>query len=203
MIDLPAFDRRGLLGGMAALLGVASLPLDALAKPARRARFLPPARFTLLSRVADTMLPTTDTPGALAAEVPARLDAMLRDWAAPATRNEIAGAMDRIDAAALSARGRGFVQLPAADQAEVLRAHDIAALQPAPRAEGDKPSFFDLSLPTVDPGYKRLKGLVISLYYYSPIASEHELPYEHVPGAFEPSLKLTPESRPYLGLGPI
>jgi len=200
MIDLPALDRRSMLAGLGALLGVAALPPAALAAPANAARFLPPARFALLSGVADTILPTTDTPGALVAEVPARLDAMLRDWAAPATRDEIIAALDRIDTAARTAKGRSFVALSPEERAEVLRAHDAAALRAAPRADGSKPKLFDPDSVPIDPGYKRLKALVVNLYYYSSTGSEHELRYEHVPGPFEPSIKLTPESRPYLDI---
>jgi hypothetical protein len=203
MNNIPAFDRRGMLAGMAALLGVATLPAEALAAPAKPARFLPRPKFDLLSSVADTILPTTDSPGALVAEVPARIDAMLQAWAAPATLAEITGALDRIDAAARKAKGRGFVALSVAERAEVLRAHDAAALKPVPSAAGAKPKLFDLNAVTIDPGYKRLKALIVNLYYYSPTGSENELLYEHVPGTFEPSIKLTPTSRPYLGVGPV
>lgn len=203
MIDLPAFDRREMLAGLGALLGVAALPLEAMAVPAKRPSYLPRAGFALLSSVADTILPPTDTPGALAAKVPARLDAMLKDWAAPATRAEIIGALDRIEAAARTAKGRGFAVLSSEERTEVLRAHDAASLKPAPRAGGNKSALFDMSAAAMDPGYKRLKELVIALYYYSPTGSENELLYEHVPGPFEPSIKLTQTSRPYLGLGPI
>lgn len=203
MNDIPPFDRRGILAGMAALLGVAMLPAEALAAPAKAARFLARPRFDLLSSVADTILPTTDTPGALVAKVPARLDAMLKAWAAPATRAELLGALERIDAAARKAKERGFVALSAAERAEVLRAHDATALKSAPSADGTKPKLFDLNAVAIDPGYKRLKALIVNLYYYSPTGSENELLYEHVPGPFEPSIKLTPTSRPYLGVGPV
>jgi hypothetical protein len=203
MNDIPAFDRRGMLVGMAALLGVATLPAEALAAPVRSARFLARPRFDLLSSVADTILPTTDTPGALVAKVPARLDAMLKAWAAPATRAELMGALDQIDAAARKAKGRGFVALSTAERTDVLRAHDAAALKSAPSADGTKPKLFDPAAVAVDPGYKRLKALIVNLYYYSPTGSENELLYEHVPGPFEPSIKLTPNSRPYLGVGPV
>lgn len=203
MAHFPHFDRRAMLAGLATLLGVAALPAEALSAPVRKARFLPRAQFALLAAVADTILPTTDTPGALAAKVDVRLDAMLRDWASQATREEIGSALARIDAAARTAKVRTFAALSPQDRAEVLRDHDKAALKAAPPADGSKPKMFDLLAVPSDPGYKRLKELVIALYYYSPIGSANELLYEHVPGPFEPSIKLTPASRPYLGLGPV
>jgi hypothetical protein len=203
MLDQNALGRRGVLAGLAALLGVAALPLEALAAPARTERFLPPTRFDLVTGIADTILPSTDTPGALAADVPARLDAMLRDWAAPATREELLGALDRVDAAAIAAKGRGFSALSFEDRTEVLKAHDLSALKPAPNPDGTKAAFFDFASPLLDPAYKRLKGLVITLYYFSQTGSDHELKYEHVPGQFEPSVKVSPSSRPYLGVGSL
>lgn len=203
MIDMQDLDRRNVLAGLAALLGVATLPAQALAGPTKAARHLPQKRFALLAGVCDTILPTTDTPGALAAGVPARIDAMVRDWAAPSTRDELLGALDRIDSAARTARGRAFLALSPEQRAEVLREHDKTALKAAPRTDGSKPLLFDLNAVPADPAYKRLKDLVIALYYYSPTGSEHELRYEHVPGPFEPSIKLTPASRPYLGLSPL
>ena len=198
----PTFDRREALGRMALLLGVAALPATALAAPAAGTRpFLSPARLRLLGAVADTMLPRTDTPGALAAKVPARLDAMLGHWASAATRDAIAGALTRIDEAARTAHGKGFAALPAIGRATLLTDHDKAALKPAPGAATANLSLFRALPECVDPGYRALKGLVIELYYYSPEATATELVYEHVPGKFEPSLKLTAASRPYLGVG--
>lgn len=202
MIDLTHLDRRHMLGGIAALLGVAVLPAEALAASGKTRRYLPHARFALLSAVADTILPTTDTPGALVAKVPERLDAMLRDWAAPSTRENMIGALSRIDTAARKAKGKGFAALPAPERAEVLRDHDKAALKSLPRADGSKPMLFDINAVPTDPGYKRVKDLVILLHFYSPTGSEHELVYEHVPGPFEASIKLAPGARPYLGVDP-
>ncbi len=203
MIDPTHFDRRSMLGSIAALLGVAALPAEALAASVQTRRYLPRFRFALLSAVADTILPTTDTPGALVAKVPERLDAMLRDWAAPATREDMIGALSRIDAAAQKAKGKGFAALTAPERAEVLREHDKAALKSAPRADGSKPMLFDFNAVPTDPGYKRVKDLVILLHFYSPTGSEHELVYEHVPGPFEPSIKLAAGARPYLSIGPV
>ena len=52
-----------------------------------------------------------------------------------------------------------------------------------------------------DPGYHRIKTLVLSLYYNSEIAMTQELVYEHVPGEWVPSLEITPGMRPFAGGG--
>lgn len=200
-----ALDRRELLGRMALLLSAASLPAEALAAPVAKARrFLKPAQFTLLSAITDTILPATDTPGALAAKVPARLDAMLAGWASAQTRSEIAGALDRVEAAARAQKGKGFAALSAADRTALLAPHDAAALAKVPPPPGT-PKAVSFVPPNyvADPGYLRLKELTINLYYYSETGSANELLYEHVPGKWQPSIKVDARSRPFLGVGPL
>jgi Gluconate 2-dehydrogenase subunit 3 len=196
MIDTFVMDRREMIARFALLLGATALPAQAFAAPK--------ARFALLSAVVDTILPATDTPGAVAAGVPARLDGMLRDWASAETRTSVVGALGRIDASAKAAKQIGFTALSSADRTALLTAYDLAALKSVPPPSNPPPgnpyapSFF-----VVDPGYLRLKDLAINLYYFSEIGSANELEYNHVPGKWQPSLKLTPQSRPYLGTGPF
>lgn len=57
---------------------------------------------------------------------------MLANWATPQSRIEIAGALDRIEAAARAQKGKSFATLSAADRLAVLRPHDAAALKSAP-----------------------------------------------------------------------
>lgn len=199
-----SLDRRALLGSMAAALGIAMLPAEALAAGKRAARrTLGKPQFALLTAVVDTILPTTDTPGALAANVPARLDGLLGTWASPETRASVVGALDRIEAAARGAKGKGFAKLSPAERTELLKAHDAAALKPVPAPPGAPKSAFSMAAYVADQGYLKVKELTISLYYYSEVGTANELVYEHVPGKFEPSIKLTPQSRPYLGPGPF
>lgn len=204
MFQTDAIDRRDAMARIALLLGATALPAEAFAAGAAKAKpYLATGQFALLSAVADTVMPATDTPGALAAKVPARLDAMLGAWAAPATRDAIGGAMLRIDEAAKAKTGKSFAKLNAKQRESVLRPHDAAALAKTgkPTTSGKFP--FGSYIPVADPGYLRLKTLIVDLYYYSPEASATELVYEHVPGKYEPSVKLTPQSRPYLGVGPF
>ena len=205
MTDPMNLDRRSILERMALLIGVAVLPVEALAVPVTRTRpFLAPSQSKLLSAVSDTILPATDTPGAVAAGVPDRLDALLKDWASPETRSAIAGALARIDAAAIAQKQSGFAALTPVEREVVLRLHDASALKSVPPPpDAPKTNFFSGVSYVADPGYLRIKDLVINLYYYSEIAASHELIYEHVPGQWQPSIKLTPQSRPYLGVGPF
>lgn len=201
-------DRRALIQRMGLLLGATALPLEAFAAPARGAkRFLSAPRFKLLSALADTILPATDTPGALAAGVPATIDAMLVSWASPKTCAEAVTALDRIDLAARAQTKRRFVQLSAAGRAAFLGPYDAAALKKVPPPPGSpSANFFFRPTYVVEQGYYVIKDLVLDLYYFSELATSGDNPeliYEHVPGKFEPSVRLTPQSRPHLGTGPF
>lgn len=201
-----ALDRRALLQRMALLLGATAIPAEAFAaaKSRARKRFLVPAQYALVSAVAETIVPATDTPGAIGAGVPAKLDAMLGNWASASTRKQVTDALARIDAAAMTAQKKSFVALTPALREKVLLSHDAAALKnvPAPN-NAPKMSFFSPVPYVADPGYLKLKELVIALYYNSEIAMTKELVYEHNPGTWQPSIKITENSRPWASTGPF
>lgn len=200
MLDM---DRREMLGRMAFLLGAAALPGEALAAPAPRARpFLNPARMRLLSAVADTMIPKTDTPGALDAKVPAKFDALLLNWAAPARRVELVGALSKIDALALAQEKAGFAALTPEKRTALLTAHDAAALKAVPDTRKLTGMAAMMAGPAVaDPAYAKLRELIILLFFVSEEALTSVLEYEHSPGSWTPSIKVTPQTRNTGGLG--
>lgn len=157
---------------------------------------------TLLKAVADTLLPRTETPGAIDVGVPALFEALLLNWASPARREQLIQALSAIDETARSQTGRAFVALPSASQLDVLTIHDAAALAIADSADISKDRFTGVpksnsagSLLTathaVDPGYAKLKELLVTLYYFSEPALTSELTYDPVPGSWESSVPLT------------
>lgn len=189
-------DRRSLLAGIGALLGLHVLPVDALALPAAgdgkensslSKSYISPEMTALATAFADTLIPHTDTPGAVDAGVPAVFDSLMRDWAAPDHRDHLLGALKAVDAAAVAAAGRPLAQLSPGERTKFLTAYDAAQFQAAP----------DPSAPEVT--YLRLKDLVVSLYYLSEAGSTEELRYEQVPGAWEPSIPLTAQTRAWAG----
>jgi gluconate 2-dehydrogenase gamma chain len=200
MLDM---DRRTLLERMAFLLGVAAVPDEALARPAARAKkFLDAGRMRLLSAVAETMIPQTDTPGALAAKVPAKFDALLANWASPARRVELVGALARIDALAMAQEKVGFVALTPEKRYALLTAHDAAALKNVPRKVKLTGMAAMMAGPAVaDEAYGKLRELIISLFFNSEEALTSVLTYEHNPGGWTPSIKVTPDTRNTGGMG--
>lgn len=150
-------DRRSLLQRALLLAGAALAPgltVEALAQEAAEApQLLDAPRFALLAAVADTIVPRTDTPGAVDVGVPKAVDGLLRLWASPERRAELIGALDTIDKLAVDQDKQGFARLTPARRHAVLSAYDAAALKPlaAPLGAGAVPP-----TPT-DPNYGRAK----------------------------------------------
>lgn len=206
MIDIDQMDRRALLQRAFLLIGATAFPSDAVlaATVAKGKRFLDAYHFTLLTAFADTIVPATDTPGAVGAGVPAKLDGMLLSWASPANRTVILEALIRIDSAAKLAKKKGFAALSAEERNAVLRPHDLAALaKVTPPANAPRASPFSPTPWVADNGYLKVKELVTALYYSSETAMTKELIYEHVPGKWLPSINATPSTRPWASTGPF
>lgn len=234
MIDHFGMDRRALLQRALMLTGTAMLPggtqaLAAAVKAGKKA--LTPARLTALTALADTIVPKTDSVGALDAEVPAKLDALLAVWASPEHKAEIIAALDRVDVEARAKHGKPFAALSPEERTAFLTPYDAAALKTPPAAPAAAPAPSTVAVGkaatkvdpnygkakqepavpitrqmaprAVDPGYQRLKELIVVLYYISEPALTQELTYEHAPGEWQPSIPLTPSTRASGGLAPI
>lgn len=199
MADPLNLTRRSLIERMLLVAGAAAttgFSLPALAKGAAGPRYLEPAKFTLLSAVADTIVPKTDTAGAVEADVPGKFDALLKDWASPETRSQVMAALVEIDSLARDAKGKSFAALDAGTRHDLLAPYDVKSLKALPVAQkGGMASL--MGFPNyANPGYGRIKELVVTLYYLSEPALTQELVYEHAPGEWKPSIPATPETRP-------
>jgi len=178
---LPDLDRRNFVRSAILALGAAGATFpgwNAVEAAARgKVRFFAPAQFAVLDAVAETIMPRTDTPGARDALVPVRFDALMQHWASAKTKADVARVLDEIEVAARQKDPAGIAKLSPAQQLEVVAAYDRAKM--------------------ADPAYKKFKGLILSLYYISEPGATQELRYEHVPGAWEPSIAVTADTRCY------
>ncbi|MES2443902.1 MAG: gluconate 2-dehydrogenase subunit 3 family protein [Pseudomonadota bacterium] len=174
-----AVDRRALMRGAILLVGgvVAGLPEAAFARAPAAAAFFSATERATLDAVCATMIPRTDTPGAIEAGVPAFIDGMMVHWANDATQARFRAALADIDGAAVDGAGKAFVALSAAQQLEVLRDYDSAALEVRNR------------------NYLQLKELALMGYYLSEAGATQELRYELAPGVWEPSVPVTADTR--------
>jgi gluconate 2-dehydrogenase gamma chain len=167
----PALDRRTLLSSAILLVGgtlASGVALPALAATGT-ARFFTPDELSVVAEYAEIVIPRTDTPGAKDAGVPAALDGLMANWASEPRKAEFRALVARIAAA-------GVVLPGAPSQIDVARSFDAAQM-------------------TADPVYRRFKELVLTLYYLSQPGATRELRYEHVPGKWEPSIEVGPDTR--------
>ena len=169
---MTAFDRRGLLASAGLLLGaeiVAPLAraLAAEAAPgfsASQAQFTPEQR-AQLSAICERIIPTTDTPGAIAAGVPAFIEMMLADWYAPQERDDFLNGLGVVEGDAWVQYGKPFTALEPQQQDAIL----TLAMQG--RLGGD---FFS-----------HCKQMTILGYYTSEIGCKQERVYVPVPGHYD------------------
>lgn len=173
-------NRRGLLLGAVFLAGGAA----ALTRFARQSGassdmgpVFSPDQFALLEQVADTLIPASDTPGALDAGVPAFLRDMLANWGSKESHAQILAVLDGIEKQAWSRFGASFLALPGERRLEVMRNLDADAVT------------------REDPAYGKFKWLVLVGYYQSEAGATQELRYELVPGAWRACLPLAEVGR--------
>lgn len=197
--DPLSLTRRSLIERMLLVVGASAtggFSMSALAKTTKEARLLSAPDFTLLSAIADTIVPKTDSVGALDADVPAKFDALMKVWASDMTRSQVTTALAEIDNLARTTNGKPFASLDAATRAELLTPHDASSLKILP-TKTKTMVMSALAFPNyTNPGYGRIKELVVTLYYLSESALTQELTYEHVPGEWKPSIPVTPDTRP-------
>ena len=173
-------NRRSLLLGAVFLVGGAAALTRFARQSAARADsglLLSPDEFALLEQVAETIIPASDTPGAIDAGVPAFMRQMLGDWGSPETRIEFLGVLDAIEKQSWKRYGAAFLALPPERRLDVMRSVDAESIN------------------RQDVGYRKFKWLVLVSYYQSEAGATQELRYELVPGAWRPCLPLNEVGR--------
>ena len=90
-----------------------------------RFRTFDPAQQELVARLADAIIPRTDTPGALDVRVPEFIDHVVTDWASEPERRILLDGLADVDARARSLGAATFVGLDPTRQAALLRMLDV------------------------------------------------------------------------------
>lgn len=160
------------VGGAAALSACGGLA-TITASSSGNARFYSSSEMALLSRLSDLIIPRTETPGALDANVPGYMDTLMTEWANDETRAEHREAMQLIAARLDSASGN-FLEADEASATAALTELDAAAF------DGDD----SLS------GYRRIKGYITQSYFATEEGAVQELKWVAVPGRWDPSVDI-------------
>ncbi|GAB3983761.1 gluconate 2-dehydrogenase subunit 3 family protein [Spirosoma terrae] len=205
-------NRRDALMRVAALAGVTmSLPAlaDTLeASATRRALTGKPLFFTAdqdatVAELADTIIPTTTTPGAKAAKVNEVIDILLKDCYKPDDQQRFVEGLAQTNKLSQDAYGKAFVQLDPAQRIEIVKKLEadakaqLAKMAAAKAATKVENSQADLQMPTdakkvYTPFYTILKDLTLTGYFTSEIGCTQALEYVPVPGRYEGCITLKP-----------
>ena len=173
-------DRRTAMAGAVAMFGsalyaplaraagaAASAGVPAISEGPPSVAVFTAAQRELVSALAERVLPTTDTPGAIAAGVPAFIEKMLADWALPADRVPILAGLDAIDRRSVADHRVPAARASAAQQDALL----TLAMQKR--------------LGAADDFFEAFRQLVIIGYYTSEIGMTQEREYLPVPGEYD------------------
>jgi gluconate 2-dehydrogenase gamma chain len=140
--------------------------------------FLSKEQGAVMADVAEIIIPRTDTPGAKDAGVPAFIDTMLKDVYEDADRQRFVTGLKAFDDAARSAHGKGFVELPKAQQAELVKKfHDEAVASEL--ALETRPAYLER------PFILMTKELTLLGFFTSKAGATEVLQYSAVPGSFK------------------
>ena len=169
------FDRRGLLARAGMILAgeiAAPLARALAAEPspgfsATQTQFTPDQR-ALVSAISERIIPTTDTPGAIAAGVPAFVEMMLADSYSPGDRDDFMRGLGMVEGFARVRYEKPFAALSPDEQDQVL----TLAMQ------GKIP------LLAVE-FFTHCRQLVVLGYYTSEIGCTQERVYLPVPGRYD------------------
>ena len=169
-------DRRDALAGMAAMFGAALYaPLaraaagDAIpiSTGAPSSPVFTPQQRALVTALSERVMPTTDTPGAIAADVPEFIEKLLADWSYPDDRIPVLAGLDAIEARSMADFG-----IPAVDA-----------------TEEQQDALLTLAMEDAVPGgaefFEIFRQLVLTGYFTSEIGIKQEREYLPVPGRYD------------------
>jgi hypothetical protein len=146
-----------------------------------------------LNEVADTILPTTSSPGAKAANVGAFMGVMVRDCYTPADQKTFIDGIAKLNDAANKKSGSKFIDLTPQQRTDLLT--DLDKEQKDFTAKRDKAIAADLAKHKANPAYvaaelpkhyfRMVKELTLLGYFTSEIGATKALRYIAVPGHYD------------------
>ncbi|MEM8766182.1 MAG: gluconate 2-dehydrogenase subunit 3 family protein [Pseudomonadota bacterium] len=147
----------------------------------------------LISTLAELIIPSTDTPGAIEAGVPSFIHQIVVDWYTQAEQQIFLDGLAELEAGAERHWGTGFLALDAEQQSILLTEMEPpsegapgSTMRVPPGAAGDVPF------------YQKLKELTVLGYYTSELAARTELDYQPVPGHYDGDARWDTESRQWV-----
>lgn len=168
---------------------------DYIAKPAD---YFSAAQRRTVAAVAETIIPATDTPGAIDAGVPAFIELMVADWFNEQERRIFDAGLKDLMERARSHDGNSFEALSAAGQLELLEALEAEA--------GDHPWYqlgnVQRAFVSDAPFICQVKELTIWGFFTSRVGGTQVLRYEAMPMTFDGDVRLKPGASSWTAMYP-
>jgi len=169
---------KALAGGAGSMMGINNLQLSGVQREMCR-------------QLSELIIPTTDTPGAIAAGVPDFIEMMVSDWYTATEREIFLQGLSALEEDCFARHSKSFLDIGEEKKIAALsRQEDLAAsyvkedegffLMPK---EDEKAPFFD-----------KLKELVVVGYYQSEVGATQELSYNPMPMEYR-DIPVTLETR--------
>lgn len=182
-------NRRHAIGVCSVSIGVAAGCVSSRKKqPLHDTRTQGTGRFDsdqreLLTLLADTVIPATDTPSASAAGVVSFIEKIVFEWLPNEERDDFLMGLRGFMASVERLKTQPFDQLSAAQRTEALLL--FGARQPKPQRDLEAATSF----------YNRMRSLTIYGYYTSEAGATRELRYNLATGQYEPCHPLDSDER--------
>lgn len=135
-------------------------------------RALSAAQLAFVTALADTIIPKTDTPGAVEVGAPGFVDLLLAEWYSDEDRQHLLAGIDALDRNAAAATARSFAELDAAERE--------AFLATVERPTGPQPP-----ITTPEGAYARIKSAMLTGYLTSRPVAELLRTTPIIPGRFD------------------
>lgn len=162
-------------------LGATSASSPSTAAAATFKSLLTEPQRAMVAQLTELIIPTTDTPGAIAAGVPAFIDRIVSTWCTPKERTIFAAGLAALDAFCKAQYRRAFSACDPHQQA-------VALADAEQRAKGYRSPVGGNIYSDTDedaPFFYKLKQLTVLGYYTSEVGGTQELRYEPVPGRYD------------------
>lgn len=172
-----------MMGGILSAPAIAGVLKGCTAKPTIdwKPEFFSQEQATLVTRVADIIIPKTDTPGAKEVGVPGFIDKMLKDVYSEEDQKRYMDGLNAFDVAAEKEHGDPFIELSEEDQAAfVKKVHDEAINEERSDHRPAKRPFILMT-----------KELTMLGFFTSEVGATQVLQYVAVPGAYKGCIPLS------------
>lgn len=143
----------------------------------------------VVAAIAETIIPRTDTPGALDAGVPRYIELMVAQWLNEDEREIFLQGLGQLSAAALDAHGSSFDQLDVATRTGMLEALEDAAADSPWYALGNTRRDFLSDAPFIC----QIKELTVWGFFTSEVGATEVLRYDPMPMRFDGDIPLLPD----------